>query len=62
MESRKNSIDEPISRARDTDVENQQVEESRMNWEIEIDINMLLLLLPLLLLSRFSRVRLCVTP
>ena len=43
---------------RDTDVENQQVDESRMNWEIGIDINTLLLLL----LSRFSRVRLCATP
>ena len=34
---------------RDTDVENQQVDESRMNWEIGIDISTLLLLL----LSRF---------
>ena len=33
-----------------------------INWELEMSRYTLLLLLPLLLLSRFSRVRLCATP
>ena len=61
----KNGTDEPICKA---EIETQTwitniwtpsgERESGMNWEVRIDIHTLLLLL----LSRFSRVRLCATP